>query len=423
VDEQIGDLCLGKIEAEQLFDAREAQRDRGADLGDRALNVDDAACDLTSTDLLDQLSRAGDRVGKHRAVGAPLEALTGVCHKAMALRRPADGDGIEVSRLQRDGGGRLGDLAVETTHHTRQGHGAFAVGDHEIVLDQCELRAVERLEGLAIPRGPDGDLAVRDHLGVEGVEGMPQLHQHVVGHVDHVVDRAQARALERADHPQRARCDPDPLDQARAVARALAALLDRDVEHLLDVLQLLLDAGRGEVCLALVLGRQVARDAMDRHAVGPVGRDADVDEEVDGLTDVPLGRENQNARGVVVPVELLARAHHPLAGHTADLRRLEPHAVGELGADQRHGDAVALAVVGCPADDAQGSGLAHIDGAEGELVGVGVSLDALDLADEDFPRLMTQVDGVLDLEADVGQVREDLVERDVEADVLTQPTQ
>ena len=54
------------------------------------------------------------------------------------------------------------------------------------------------------PGPPDHDVAARQEVAVERVEGMPQLPEDVVRHVDDVVDRAEAGRPEPLGEPGRA---------------------------------------------------------------------------------------------------------------------------------------------------------------------------------------------------------------------------
>src|SRR5262249_29459760 len=54
-------------------------------------------------------------------------------------------------------------------------------------------------------------------------------HHHVIGHVDNVVDAANADLFQGASKPVRARPDLDSLNNARHVARAQIGIIDADV--------------------------------------------------------------------------------------------------------------------------------------------------------------------------------------------------
>jgi hypothetical protein len=94
------------------------------------------------------------------------------------------------------------------------------IRDHEHGVGESALLAVQRGEALTRPRAPDHDAPVGHRVVVEGVQRMPALPEHVVRHVDHVADGAQAHRAETRGHPARRRRDGHTGDQAGGKARA-----------------------------------------------------------------------------------------------------------------------------------------------------------------------------------------------------------
>ncbi len=112
---------------------------------------------------------------------------------------------------------------------------------------------------------------------------------------------------------------------------------------------------------------ELARDAVDAEAVGPVRRDLQLEhvrverdqlrERRSGLEPVrdTLVVEHDDARVVGADRELVLREDHPLGGDAAELSRRELGAVGQPRPGPRHGDALAGGDVRSAADDRGGS--------------------------------------------------------------------
>ncbi len=69
------------------------------------------------------------------------------------------------------------------------------VGNDQHLGIERAIGAVERLDALAGSCAANPNCAPRKLLEIKRVHGLAQLEQHVVGHVDNVVDRAHAAGL------------------------------------------------------------------------------------------------------------------------------------------------------------------------------------------------------------------------------------
>ena len=160
--------------------------------------VDHAGEDRSAAQVGDQGGRPGRRARLELRVRAALEAMGGVRVHPQALGGLAHRPGVEPGALDQHVAGPRTDLAVLAAHDAGQGHRPRAVGDHQHVVGELALGAVQGGQDLARVRRADDDgrgRAVRDGadlVEVEAVERLAHLPQHVVGDVDHVVDRAQA---------------------------------------------------------------------------------------------------------------------------------------------------------------------------------------------------------------------------------------
>ena len=157
---------------------------------------------------------------------------------------------------------------------------AVVVGDHAHGVVERVGLAVERQQLLAVLRAAHDEIALH-LLGVEHVQRPAAVVGDEVGDVDQRVDRAKPDRLQPLLQPLRRRAVLDAAHEAQRERRAermgLAEVeLDRDRagEFALDRLRRALleraDVGRGEI----------ARDAVDAGAVGPVRRQVDVDHRI-----------------------------------------------------------------------------------------------------------------------------------------------
>ena len=171
-----------------------------------------------------------------------------------------------------------------------------------------------------------------------------------------------------------------------------------------------------------------------REAVRAVGRDLDVKNRVAGrehVVDRGAGGqatvEQQQAVGLVGEREFLGRTHHAGGGLAADLGLFDHKITGENRAGQGNRHTVTDVAVGCAADDGAHAavGRADIDGAHGELVGVGVFVAGEDVADDDVVKSRCAgADDLFDLEAEEGDGARDVLGGDTgEIDVGLEPVE
>jgi hypothetical protein len=268
------------------------------------------------------------------------------------------------------------------------------------------------------------DLAARQLVGVEGVQGLAQAVEHEIGHVDDAVDRPQADGFEAAAHVLGRRADLHTLDQARGVIRTGGSVLDRDGEFLAEGLVEREIQGLQRLAER---GRELASQAAVRQAVRAVGRDLDLEHVVGRAHQrADVGAEGRafahdpDAVVVLRETQLGARADHALALDAAELAALDLEVARQHGADAREGDGLAGGHVRRAADDAPMLA-AVVDDADGELVGVGVLLLGEDLRDHDAAEGRSEVLDAGDLEAELEQGRGHLGGREPEIDMDLEP--
>ena len=124
---------------------------------------------------------------------------------------------VEVGALKRHARGFFAHLAVGASHDTRDRDGSCCIGDNDIFPAQkLALLIVERGDLFAFAGLADDELCALELIEVEGVERLTTFEEHVIGHIDEVVDGSLADGLEAAARAQ--------LAQAAAQIRAIQRL-------------------------------------------------------------------------------------------------------------------------------------------------------------------------------------------------------
>jgi hypothetical protein len=104
--------------------------------------------------------------------------------------------------------------AASPTHGPGHRCRPFLVIDDQVVGKEIASHVVERLHGLSIFGPPHHQLVSHDGVGVKGVEGMSELEHHVIGHVDDVGYRSDAKLVEAVAHGEGRRAHGDSRDLA-----------------------------------------------------------------------------------------------------------------------------------------------------------------------------------------------------------------
>ena len=289
-----------------------------------------------------------------------------------------------------DGRRLVGHLAPLRPHEARDGRRPLCVGDHEHLGIQSARLAVEGRHRLACGRPADDDLAPGDLVEVERVGGLADREHDVVRDVDDVRDRAHAGCGDAGLEPGRRRAHLDVGEHPAGPPRAQIGSVDP----------------RGDVVVgrAGALGRRLgprpwreirverrrdlAGDAVNVLAVGPVRRDLELEHVVgdgqvvdEGVAHRPVVGQEHDPVVLLAQVELALREHHPVRLHAAQLCDPKLGAVGQHRARERDGDRCARGEVRCTADDAARVTVADVDGAQAEAVGVRVPVAGKHAAD------------------------------------------
>ena len=129
-------------------------------------------------------------------VAAALVAERGVGFQAVAFRSFADADGVEIGAFDKDIFSIHGDARFLSAEDTGDTHALFLVANHQIAAIQATFLAVEGDKRSVLRQATHMNLVAGDHVGVEGMERLTDLHKDKVGDVDDVVDGAKADGAE-----------------------------------------------------------------------------------------------------------------------------------------------------------------------------------------------------------------------------------
>ena len=286
----------GHGRAQDGRDAAGPQGDAGAGPR-RHVAVDQPRPRGARPDLRREVGDPGQGHGRPLGIGAALEAVRGLGVHAQGLGRAADGGRIPVRRLQGHRARRLRDLALGAAHDAGQGQRPLRAAHHAHAPLESPLFPVEGHQPLA-GTAPAHDHARVGHLGqVEGVRGMAHLHHHVVGEVDHVVDGAHADLLQPLAQPG-GRGSHAHVEDAAGEARAQLGRLHLDRPRRRGRGPALRDIDRERTQRRAVEDGDLARHAVDVHAVHTVGGDVEVEDGLVALAFHPV--HGQAGQGEVV---------------------------------------------------------------------------------------------------------------------------
>ncbi|OPY16481.1 MAG: hypothetical protein A4E69_00223 [Syntrophus sp. PtaB.Bin138] len=261
------------------------------------------------------------------------------------------------------------------------------------------------------------------------MQGLTVLHHDEIGHIHDIVDRAQPHGFQAPPHPGRRRPDGDiPNDPCR-VPGAGIGIENPDRCDSVDVLIVFGERNFRHSELPARDGRDLPRHPDDGQTVGAVGRDADVQNriaQIQGVREIlprlQSVRQNHDARVVRTDAEFFFGTQHAFGTFAADERALDGVAAGNGRADHGQGNDIARMDVGGAADDWQGlRPVGHF--AEGELLRIRVGLDGQDFRHHNPGKIGRGVADGVHLEARHGQPVGQLRRREIDINVIPEPSQ
>ena len=281
-------------------------------------------------------AQAQDEIGEDIEAGfeelridAALEPAARV--RGEVQRPPGGGDAlrIEIGDLQQHVGRRLGAARMLAAHDPGDVVDARVVGDHRHRVVEQVVLAVERGHALTVARaaGDDRALELRQVVGVRrAAEG----EHHIIGNVDQCRDRPLSGALEPRLQPLGRRAVPHAANDAAVERRAAFGVIGADLGRARERARHRL--GRERLEGAQPRRGEIARDAIDAHAIGAVGRDRHVEHRIgaviigEGRAHRRIRRQFDDALVVVAQLELACRAHHAVRFDAAHRRLAQRHA-------------------------------------------------------------------------------------------------
>jgi len=195
-------LILAQVGAEEVIDCgRAAQQNRRLRMV--GPDIDPALEDIATGELFDQFTGPVDRPADIVDIEPLFKPGRGIGPKAHGLGGAAHRLGIERGRFQKDRGCAGCDFGVLCAHHASQGHRPVAVSDHQHLVIEGPVDAVERAQHFTRRRPPDDDRTAGQLLEVKGMHRLAQLEHDIVRNIHDIVDRADTGAAQAAAQPVR----------------------------------------------------------------------------------------------------------------------------------------------------------------------------------------------------------------------------
>jgi hypothetical protein len=157
-------------------------------------------------------------VADHLDVRASLETLRSFCDHAESASGRADGDSVKTSALEENVRGGLPHFGLASAHNAGDSDRTLGIGDDQGVVPQGAGLFVDGFYCFVLFRKPDHNAVLDQFVQVKCMQGMPRLHQDIVGDVNNVVDGALARSDKTSAEPARGRPDLDISENPAGIA-------------------------------------------------------------------------------------------------------------------------------------------------------------------------------------------------------------
>ncbi len=155
-----------------------------------------------------------------------LEPLGRIGLQTVPARGPGNRARREECAFQEHVGRACGNAAALAAHHAGDCDRPIAVGNQQRFGVERRLSTVEQQQRLAVA-GATYDHRIFQYREVERVHRLTEFQHHVVGNVDHGIDRAQPRAPQSFFHPcRRLRARIHAANDAAEITRATRAVLE-----------------------------------------------------------------------------------------------------------------------------------------------------------------------------------------------------
>ena len=215
-----------------------------------------------------------------------LEAVGRIAVQAQLAGGGADRQGIEFGGFEQDVGRAGSDFGFGSAHHAPQADRPLGVGNHAHAGLERVGFVVDGHEGFALACLADHDSPAVQAGQIERVQRLAAFHQHIVRHVDDVVDRRDADRRQPLDHPGRARPDLHAPNHAGGIAVAKLGRFERDLRQIGHLGRAFVRVGRRQREGPIPKDRDFAGDADMAQAVGPIAGDFQVDRPIGAVRSV-----------------------------------------------------------------------------------------------------------------------------------------
>ena len=372
------------------------------------------------------------------------ETEGGLAVQAVVGGGAADAGAVEAGRLDQDVRRPVVNLRLFSAHDTGQRHRTAAVTDQQVLGGAGALRSVEGDDLLPLPGGAQVDRSFLPlfrppkQVVIEGVERLARLPHDVVRDVDDVVYRPDPGKTKTVPHPEGRGPDRNTGHHGGGVARTAVGVSDLDGDQVVHGVPFLDEFTGAFPEAAGPEGVHLPGHAGQGETVGEVGGEIHGHHRVAEV--LPQGRpdgrvigEDHDPSVLLREAEFPLRADHPLGSDAADFggfkrdRPVASLAVAKLRADEGDGHLDAGHADGDvrrPRHHLQRI-VAEIHGDEGQLVGIGVTPDTGDFADEDpfaIP-VTTDLGDIFDFEAGEGQPLGEFGHGNLDGDEVLEPFQ
>ena len=336
---------------------------------------------------------------------------------------------IEIGDLQQHIARRLRATRMLATHDPGDVMHPGVIGDHRHAGVQRVFLAVQGQTHLALARRP------RHHIPAQlrQIIGMRRAtigQHHVIGDVHQRADRPLPRAGQPIRQPLRARpighTPNHPAIKGGAPFVILKANRGRAGERPRHARR------RNRLQRTQARRRQIARNAINAHAIGPVGRNRHLQHRIGpmiiGKRHTHRGILGQLDDALVCPrivkrqLQLARRAHHAVGGNPAHGGNLQHHAIGRHHRARRpqHADQPRPRI-GRPAHHLQRLAISSVYGQHLQLVGIGMRPGGQDLRHAKASQLGGGILDPLHLQPNGVQLGGNRLHRGVGIEVVLQP--
>nr|AMK07513.1 hypothetical protein [Klebsiella sp. T5-5] len=255
---------------------------------------------------------------------------------------------------------------VFTTENAAHCQRFLMVSDNQSIGIKLRFRAIQKNQRLPFMRHTYDNPAF-NAVFVECMHRLTQFKQHIVGDVNHSIDRADTAAAQLFLHPQRSRCfNIDAFHYAAQIARACIRRINLNRQNIINSRRNRSDFR--SIQRSFVEHGHIASNTNNTQAVGTVRRDADFDGVIVQLqvfTDVGtqrrISRQFDNAAMIVGNTQLGERTQHTFRRLAAQFRRFNFKITRQYGADGCNRNLQTLTTVRRTADDVQQTFAANVD--------------------------------------------------------------